>query len=74
MWAAQGALNRDESRAWAAGLDAAGRVCRFVAGRLIAGHGRVALMVDGWNDPAIRLYRRLGLALQGVRAALTDPG
>jgi ribosomal protein S18 acetylase RimI-like enzyme len=50
------------------------RVCRFLAGHLIAGHGRVALMVDSWNDPAIRLYRRLGLTLQQVRAAWADPG
>jgi ribosomal protein S18 acetylase RimI-like enzyme len=50
------------------------RVCRFVADRLIAGHGRVALMVDEWNDPAIRLYRRLGLTLSEVRAAWAEPG
>jgi ribosomal protein S18 acetylase RimI-like enzyme len=50
------------------------RVCRFLADCLIAGHGRVALMVDGWNDPAIRLYRRLGLTLQDVRAAWSGPG
>ncbi|MGH3160148.1 MAG: GNAT family N-acetyltransferase [Streptosporangiaceae bacterium] len=45
------------------------RVCRFVAADLIARHGRVALMVHGWNDPAIRLYQRIGLTHRPIRAA-----
>jgi GNAT superfamily N-acetyltransferase len=65
-----GVAVREEYRG--AGLGS--RVCRFLAGHLIAAHGRVALMVDSWNDPAIRLYRRLGLTLHEVRAAWTGPG
>jgi ribosomal protein S18 acetylase RimI-like enzyme len=64
-----GVAVREELR----GTGLGGRICRFLADRLIAGHGRVALMVDGWNDPAIRLYRRLGLTRQEIRAAWAGP-
>lgn len=50
-----------------------GQVCAFVMADLVATHGRVALMVHGWNDQAIRLYERLGLAYQPIRAAWTGP-
>jgi len=49
------------------------RVCAFVLGDLIARHGRAALMVHGWNDPAIRLYQRLGLVFQPIRAGRPEP-
>jgi Predicted acetyltransferase len=44
-------------------------VCRFVATDLLAAHGRVALMVDADNRPAIRVYHRLGLVRRGIAAA-----
>jgi ribosomal protein S18 acetylase RimI-like enzyme len=50
-----------------------GRVCAFAMADLVARHGRVALMVHGWNDQAIRLYQRLGLVYQPIRAAWTGP-
>ncbi|HEX4061078.1 MAG TPA: GNAT family N-acetyltransferase [Streptosporangiaceae bacterium] len=50
-----------------------GRVCAFVMADLVARHGRVALMVHGWNDQAIRLYQRLGLVYQPIRAAWAGP-
>ena len=49
------------------------RVCRFLAAELIARHGRAALMVDDWNEAAIRLYRRLGMTFRPIRAAGTGP-
>ncbi|MGW5264710.1 GNAT family N-acetyltransferase [Microbispora sp. NPDC004025] len=45
------------------------RVCRFVASALIAEHGRVALMVDDWNQAAFAVYERLGFARRRVAAA-----
>ncbi|MEW9529505.1 GNAT family N-acetyltransferase [Microbispora sp. NPDC049125] len=51
------------------------RICRFVAAALLAEHGRVALMVDDWNGPAIGVYERLGFARRLVAAAeVADPG
>lgn len=44
-------------------------VCRLVAGSLLAAHGRVALMVDADNPPAIRLYKRLGMVQRGIAAS-----
>jgi ribosomal protein S18 acetylase RimI-like enzyme len=55
----------EESR----GRGLGGRVCAFVAADLIARHGRAALMVHGWNDTAIRLYERIGMAFRPIRAA-----
>lgn len=43
-------------------------VCRFVATDLLAAHGRVALMVDADNHPAIRVYTRLGFVRRGIAA------
>ncbi|MGW4420692.1 GNAT family N-acetyltransferase [Streptosporangium sp. NPDC004631] len=48
------------------------RVCRFVFGTLSAGHGRVALMVDTDNHPAIGVYERLGMRGRPM-AVLTPP-
>ena len=55
------------------GAGLGGRLCRFVAAELIARHGRAALMVDSWNDAAIRLYQRLGMAFRPLRAARATP-
>ncbi|WP_218007237.1 GNAT family N-acetyltransferase [Microtetraspora fusca] len=52
----------------ARGRGLAERVCRFVTRALVAEHGRAALMVDDWNDSAIRLYERLGYARRCVAA------
>ncbi|WP_053642453.1 GNAT family N-acetyltransferase [Streptomyces sp. XY431] len=43
------------------GLGYAATVCAFVLHELVAEHGRAALLVDGWNLPALALYRRLGM-------------
>ncbi len=50
-----------------------GRVCRFVVAELIARHGRVALMVERSNAPAIAIYRRLGLSFRLSAAASVSP-
>lgn len=42
------------------GRGLAGRVCRWLSGRLVAAHGRAALMVDDHNEAALRLYAALG--------------
>ena len=48
-------------------------VCGFVLAEAIARHGAAALMVEEYNDPAIGLYRRLGLTYRSVAAAfVTD--
>jgi ribosomal protein S18 acetylase RimI-like enzyme len=60
-----GVAVREDSR----GQGLGGRICAFAAADLTARHGRTALMVDGWNDPAIRLYQRIGLTFRPVRAA-----
>ncbi len=44
-------------------------VCRMVRDSLLADHGRVALMVDDDNAPAIALYRSLGMRWRPVAAA-----
>lgn len=44
-------------------------VCRLVTDSLLAAHGRVALMVDADNPPALRLYKRLGMVRRGIAAA-----
>jgi predicted GNAT family acetyltransferase len=44
-------------------------VCAHVLRALVAEHGRAALMVDGWNGAAIRLYQRLGLTWCPLAAA-----
>lgn len=48
------------------------RVCRFVTEELLAEHGRVALMVDDWNDTAIGVYHRLGFTRRRVAATRID--
>jgi GNAT superfamily N-acetyltransferase len=45
------------------------QVCGFVTAELLKRHGRVALMVDGINAPAIGLYRTLGYTYRNVAAA-----
>ncbi|MEV4556354.1 GNAT family N-acetyltransferase [Kitasatospora sp. NPDC049285] len=43
--------------------------CGLVVGELLERTGRAALMVEAGNDPAIRLYRRLGLEWRELAAA-----
>jgi ribosomal protein S18 acetylase RimI-like enzyme len=49
------------------------RVCRLAIGEAIRERGAVALMVDGDNEPAIKLYRRLGLSYRPLLAAHLPP-
>jgi GNAT superfamily N-acetyltransferase len=44
-------------------------VCGFVLAEAVVRHGSAALMVDEWNQPAVRLYRGLGMRYRPVRAA-----
>ncbi|MFI9244982.1 hypothetical protein ACIGXF_20870 [Streptomyces sp. NPDC053086] len=44
-------------------------VCGLVLDSLVADHGTAALIVDGWNTAAVRLYRGLGLAWRPLAAA-----
>ncbi|NUW33188.1 GNAT family N-acetyltransferase [Nonomuraea sp. SMC257] len=50
------------------GRGLAERVCRWVSERLVAAHGRAALMVDDDNPAAIGLYERLGYRRMRVLA------
>ncbi|WP_327639258.1 GNAT family N-acetyltransferase [Kribbella sp. NBC_00482] len=45
------------------------QVCGFVTAELVKRHGRVGLMVDGDNAPAIKVYERLGYTYRRVAAA-----
>lgn len=45
------------------------QVCAFVTAELVKRHGRVGLMVDGRNETAIGLYRKLGYSYHPVGAA-----
>jgi GNAT superfamily N-acetyltransferase len=45
------------------------QVCAFVLTGALAEHGAAALMVEEWNDSAIRLYRSLGMGYRAVVAA-----
>ncbi|GAB2562477.1 GNAT family N-acetyltransferase [Kribbella endophytica] len=45
------------------------QVCAFVTAELVKRHGRVGLMVDGRNETAIGLYRKLGYSYHPVEAA-----
>lgn len=51
------------------GRGLAGRVCRWVAARLVAEHGRAALMVDDDNPAAVAVYERIGFRRRRVLAA-----
>ncbi|MFD1932410.1 MULTISPECIES: GNAT family N-acetyltransferase [Nonomuraea] len=51
------------------GRGLAGRVCRWVSGRLVAAHGRAALMVDDDNAAALGLYSALGYRRRPVAVA-----
>lgn len=64
-----GVATRPDSRG--RGLSRA--VCGFLTAELLRRHGRVALMVDQGNEPAIALYRRLGYTYRTVAAA-SRPG
>lgn len=44
-------------------------VCGFVLDSLVERHGTAALIVDGWNAAAVRLYRGLGLSWRPLAAA-----
>ncbi|MET9344179.1 GNAT family N-acetyltransferase [Nonomuraea sp. NPDC003804] len=54
------------------GAGLAGRVCRWVSGRLVAAHGRAALMVDDDNVAALRLYAGLGYRRRAVAACVVS--
>lgn len=56
-------------RARSRGVRLAARVCGFVAADLATRCGRVTLMVDAGNTPAIRTYQRLGLRYSAIQAA-----
>ena len=45
------------------------KVCAFVLADALDRHGAAALMVEDWNDPALRMYRDLGLRYQALAAA-----
>jgi GNAT superfamily N-acetyltransferase len=47
-------------------------VCDFVLAEALRRRGTAALMVDAWNEAAIRLYRRLGMSYRPTRAAYVD--
>ncbi|BAJ33048.1 MULTISPECIES: N-acetyltransferase [Kitasatospora] len=47
----------------------AAAACRLVLAAILGRSPRAALMVDGWNEPAVRLYRRLGLEYRLLDAA-----
>jgi GNAT superfamily N-acetyltransferase len=53
----------------ARGLGLGREVCGFVVREALARHGNAALMVDEWNETAVRLYRRLGMRYRPVLAA-----
>lgn len=43
--------------------------CHFVLEDLITAHGRASLMVHDWNEPAIRIYRGLGMSWRQLGSA-----
>lgn len=53
----------------ARGRGLAARVCGLAVDGALAARGRVGLMVDDWNTPAVRLYERLGLRRRPVAVA-----
>ncbi|WP_018348085.1 GNAT family N-acetyltransferase [Longispora albida] len=53
----------------ARGRGYAADVCAFTLQSMIEEYGRAALVVDGWNYAAIRLYRHLGLTYREFAAA-----
>lgn len=48
-------------------------VCGFVIAEALRRYGCAALMVDGWNEAAIRLYRGLGMSYRPALAAYVEP-
>jgi len=48
-------------------------VCGFVLAEALAKHGAAALMVEQWNESAIRLYRGLGMRYRALTAAAVTP-
>ncbi|MFI5892909.1 GNAT family N-acetyltransferase [Actinoplanes sp. NPDC051513] len=57
------------TRAEARGRGLARQVCAFVTNELLAGRGRVGLIVDYWNVGALNTYAKLGFALTRIAAA-----
>jgi FR47-like protein len=57
------------SSARARGQGHAATACALVINDLLRDHTAVALMVDGWNKPAINLYSRLGMTYLHIAAA-----
>jgi len=49
------------------------QVCAFATAELVKRHGQVALMVNGDNEAAIALYRKLGYRYRAVGAAHLQP-
>lgn len=60
------------TKAVARGRGLSGQVCAFVTAELMKAHGRVGLMVDRDNAPAISVYRRLGYTYRAVAAASVE--
>jgi ribosomal protein S18 acetylase RimI-like enzyme len=49
-------------------------VCGFVLAQALEQHGAAALMVEQWNESAIRLYRGLGMGYRTLTAAAVTRG
>jgi ribosomal protein S18 acetylase RimI-like enzyme len=47
-------------------------VCGFVLAEALSRHGGAALMVDEWNQTAVRLYQSIGMRYRPIRAAYVD--
>jgi GNAT superfamily N-acetyltransferase len=57
------------TRTDARGRGLAAELCAFVTDELLAGHGRVALLVEHENVAAVRTYARLGYGMRRLAAA-----
>jgi GNAT superfamily N-acetyltransferase len=57
------------TRTDARGRGLAAQLCAFVTDELLAGHGRVALLVEHENVAAVRTYERLGYGMRRLAAA-----
>jgi GNAT superfamily N-acetyltransferase len=48
-------------------------ICDFILAAALARHGSAALMVDEWNQAAVRLYQGLGMHYRPILAAFVGP-